>query len=595
MTALVSRTAIAGIVVSVLFAVSGCFSSGSEGVAGSSSTTGGETIVAGGGTIDSSSESYRIGSLKEGVFSQGAVGVDIAEVSAGGSAGLSVAVVDSTDTPVTQSFSVTFNSPCNADGRAEISSPVKTDNGVATATYQAKGCSGEDVITARVTIDEDTELSAQASISVKAADLGAIEFVSAAPTTIALKGMGGAALTHTSTVKFRVVNTVGGPVANQDVRFSLNTSVGGIALQPDTGKTDSNGIVQTVVEAGNVHTTVRVTAETEGATGETIKSQSSQLVISTGIPDQDSVSLSMDVANPEAWGYDGEAVKVTVHASDRYNNPVPDGTAVSFYTELGQITPSCQTKGGVCVATWISSNPRNPGDPAGQVGRSTITAVLIGEDSFVDLDGDGLYSAIDTLKTDEGEVFQDWIERPLAEVGLPAVYDSSETFLDFNKNGVRDADGDGLFTGLGCLSGCTKDSTTNKNIELKHVSDSSVLVMAESGLSLTHDVAGNQITLDTTKGQIRQSFSVTIKGAVNGQVPPAGTKVNVSSDLGKLYGPTSFEMPSSNSRFPVVLFYSLDVSEVSESKSGTIEISATTPKKVVSFGPTISLSVIVAP
>jgi hypothetical protein len=590
----VSRLFAASVLGLGLSLVQGCFSSGSGADTASGAAGSVETIVPGSGTIDSTSEDYRIGMLKDGAFTQGRVSVGLEELAAGGSAGISVAVVDATGTPVTDPFSVTFNSLCNASGLAEIKSPVSTVSGIASTTYQAKGCSGSDVITARVSIDKDTELSAQGSITVRPAELGAVEFVTAQPTTIALRGMGGAGLTHTAAVRFRVLNTVGGPVENQEVSFSLNTSVGGITLQPDVGRTDSDGYVQTIVNAGDVHTTVRVTAETLTATGAVVKTQSSELVISTGIPDQDSVSLSLSVHNPEAWSYDGEEVDVTVHASDRYNNPVPDGTTVSFYTELGQIQPSCKTANGVCSVKWISSNPRNSGDLAGQVGRSTITAALIGEDSFVDLDGDGLYSASDQLKTDLGEVYQDWVERSMAEIAQPARYDASEPFLDFNKNGQYDADGDGLFTGLGCLSGCSTDGA-NKNIELKHVSDSEVLVMAESGLSVTHDVPGNSIVLDKGAGNTRQSFSVTVVGASFGQVPPAGTTVSVSSELGKIYGPSSFTMPSSNSRFPLVLSYTLDVSDVTESKTGTVEIKATTPKGVVNFGPSIAVSVIAAP
>ncbi len=555
----------------------GCFSSAADdtatGRSGSGAGDGGETINADASAVNSSSESYRIGMIRDGVFTEGKIDVGIEELSAGGSVGLSVAIVDATGTPVSKAFNVTFNSVCNTNGLAEISPAVSTNNGVATATYQAKGCSGEDVITARARVDAgtgsssgsgtDKELQALGSVKVKPADLGAVEFVSATPTTIALKGMGGAGLSHTSTVRFRVLNAVGGPVANQPVKFSLNTAVGGIELQPAEGRTDSQGFVQTVVEAGDVHTSVRVTAETQSATGEIIKTQSSQLVISTGIPDQDSVSLSLSVHNPEAWGYDGEQVDVNVYASDRYNNPVPDGTSVSFYTELGQIEPSCLTQNGFCSVKWTSSNPRQ------DQGRSTITAVMIGEDTFVDLDGDGLYDDSDDLTTDEGEVWEDWNEN--------GQYDaSSERFLDFNRNGQLDADGDGKFTGLGCQSGCSVDAEGN-NIELKHVFDRAVLVMAESGLNIV--VSRSSISLDKTNGPSSASFTVTISGAINGQTPPFETSVSVSTDVGKLYGPTDYKVPSNNGG-PITLSFVVDAGDLTEAKSGRIEITATTPKGV---------------
>ncbi len=574
----------------------GCFSGApDEATTARSGEAGGEAIDPNVGNIDSSNEEYQFGMIRNGVFTKGVVDVGLDELAAGGSASLSVAVVDATGTPISKQFEVSFNSVCNTNGLAKIESPVMTINGVATTTYQAKGCSGDDVITARLTVadsaGETTELQAIGTIKVKAADLGSIEFISAEPSTIALKGMGGAGLSHTATVRFRVLNVVGGPAANQLVKFSLNTEVGGIALQPAEGRTDNEGYVQTVVEAGNVHTSVRVTAQTQSPTGEVIKSQSSKLVISTGIPDQNSVSLSLSVHNPEAWSYDGEEVDVNVYASDRYNNPVPDGTTVAFYSELGQIQPSCQTTDGFCSVKWRSSNPRVRGiEATDEVSRSAITAVMIGEDSFVDLDGDGLYSASDRLETDEGEVFEDWLE---GAIGTSASYDAVERYLDFDKNGQRDADGDGLFTGLGCLSGCATDGNGNK-IELKHVFDRTVLVMAESSLQITHNVAGNQISLNKGTGPTSASFTVTIRGSENGQVPPAGTKVSVETDIGKLYGPTSFEMPSSNSRLPVTLGFTLSADDVTETKRGRIELKATTPKGVVNFGPSIGVSVTVA-
>ena len=167
-----------------------------------------------------------------------------------------------------------------------------------------------------------------------------IEFVSASPSDLTLRGTGGAGRSETSTVTFRIKDPEGFILTDQIIRFSLSTTVGGITLFPETAISDSNGLVSTVVQSGSVPTSVRVVASIPGTN---ITTTSDQLAISSGIPDQDSFSLSSSIFNPEAWGYDGEESNITVRLGDIFNNPVPQGTSVSFTTEGGTIDGSCET------------------------------------------------------------------------------------------------------------------------------------------------------------------------------------------------------------------------------------------------------------
>src|SRR5690606_28291881 len=89
-----------------------------------------------------------------------------------------------------------------------------------------------------------------------------------------------------------------------------------------------------------------------------ISTQSDKLTITTGIPDYDSFSLSAEQLNPEAWNVDGVAVQVTARLADRFNNPVPDGTAVAFNIEGASIGSECTTTAGACSVTWVSQDPR---------------------------------------------------------------------------------------------------------------------------------------------------------------------------------------------------------------------------------------------
>ena len=69
-------------------------------------------------------------------------------------------------------------------------------------------------------------------------------------------------------------------------------------------------------------------------------------MISTGVPDQDSLSIATSIQNPEAWDIFGQEVTVTGYAADQFNNPVPDGIRLAFTTEGGTIDPSCITQNG---------------------------------------------------------------------------------------------------------------------------------------------------------------------------------------------------------------------------------------------------------
>ncbi|TWX56214.1 beta strand repeat-containing protein [Colwellia hornerae] len=317
--------------------------------------------------------SLGMGNAIDGVtgFPNGLIAVPVGVISAGATAGLSVSIWDvSNASPAvpatlftTETVEVSFTSGCSSLSvpTANIDSPVATIAGIAQSTYLAQGCQGPDIVTATANAG-GTVLSAAGTVTISSPDSGSIEFVSATPESISLKGVGGI---ESSTVVFRVRDTNGNVVANKDVDFSLNTEVGGIDWSPKAAKTDSNGLVQTVVNSGTVHTSVRVRAEL--AEDPSIFTQSNLLVISTGIPDQDSFSLSASVFNPEAWDIDGTEVTIIARLADAFNNPAPNGTAVAFTTEGGSIEDSCVTTDGVCSVIWTSQNVRPEGQELGEI------------------------------------------------------------------------------------------------------------------------------------------------------------------------------------------------------------------------------------
>lgn len=305
-----------------------------------------------------------------------------ASLGAGQTTVFTATIVDSDGAPfVGTSSTVFFQSSCADAGQAIIDEQVQTINGVARSTYLAQGCEGNDTITATAE-SSGISLVAKSTISIDGSPAGSIEFISAEPKVIALKGTGGVGRSETSEVTFKVVDENGVPKANQNVTFTESTNVGELSLGQYEAQTNAEGLVKTIVRAGNVATSVIITATIDlDGDGETdLSSQSTELVVSTGLPDQNSFSLSADVLNPEAWARDGVEVNVTARLADHFNNPVPDGTAVTFSAEFGAVDSSCVTTNGACTVIWRSQAPRSPNpmfrgiDP--KTGEVTTTKVI---------------------------------------------------------------------------------------------------------------------------------------------------------------------------------------------------------------------------
>tara|TARA_R110002033_G_scaffold24737_10_gene57791 strand:- start:666 stop:3233 length:2568 start_codon:yes stop_codon:yes gene_type:complete len=404
-------------------------------------------------------------------FVQGVASVSTADLSAGGTATVSVLIQDDQGNPFTQPVDVNFSSTCatKSPAQAVISSPVSSSNGVATSTYRAQGCVGEDQI--NVTANAGgISLSAVGTINVLQADVGSIVFVSATPENVSILGTGGV---ESSVVKFKVLDKNSNAVTNQNVLFKLNTDIGGVKIDPLQATTDNQGIVQTVVTTGTVATSLRVTATVDNGAIPAVASQSSQLIVSTGIPDQDSFSLAAELLNAEGWNVEGTVVNITARMADAFNNPVPDGTTVSFTTEGGSIQDACQTLKGACTVIWTSQLPRPEGsvlynslgvqtrnpqsglkcfnvsdsseDPTcsnanivyGNYydqkygGRATITATAIGEESFPDLNGNGRF---DPSYEAERKEFLNKVDVSGER------FDLDDAFNDYNEDSIFNPD-----------------------------------------------------------------------------------------------------------------------------------------------------------
>lgn len=527
-------------------------------------------------------------------FVQGVASVSTADLSAGGTATVSVLIQDDQGNPFTQPVDVNFSSTCATKNPAQavISSPVSSSNGVATSTYRAQGCVGEDQI--NVTANAGgISLSAVGTINVLQADVGSIVFVSATPENVSILGTGG---DESSVVQFKVLDKNNNVVTNQNVLFELNTEIGGVKIDPLQATTDNSGLVQTVVTTGTVATSLRVTATVDNGSIPAISSQSSQLIVSTGIPDQDSFSLSATILNAEGWDVDGTEVTVVARMADAFNNPVPDGTTVSFTTEGGSIEDACQTLNGACSVKWTSQLPRPEGETilngAGQMfrnpnadlafdstlgiygniygqkygGRATVTATAIGEESFPDLNGNGRFDAAEASEflsgTDvTGQAFdlndafndynEDGIFNPQQTGGQSG--GSLEKLVDFNSNGVFDLK-DGKYNGVLCSdpvhSACADGTSDSKSLFVRR---SLVIVMSGSTAYATE--SNNIVIADSTGTHTGGSIQIIGKGSatatftisdLHNQQMPAGTIVRFTTSAGSVVSTSEYTWPSTN-------------------------------------------------
>ncbi|MGS0676141.1 invasin [Shewanella sp. 0m-4] len=487
---------------------------------------------------------------------------------AGGSTVIEVKVKNSSGKLETsQPFTLELTSQCMAAGRAVIDSPVVTNAGKGFATYRSINCEGTDTVTVSA-ITGASSVSATSDISVNPVSVGAIEFVSAIPSELAIKVSGGlsgaGSRSETSKVSFRLLNEVGQAAGSELVCFELSTDVGGITLSPSPSAvdyikcanfpkpgepeyptnisalnkyavaySDANGDISVTVNSGTIATPVKVFAvwqDRENTDSPIVANVSDGLTVTTGLADYNSFSLSSTVLNLEGWEHDGETTSITIRSSDHSNNPVPAGTSIVFTTEGGDIGGNCLTvdKTGTCSVGWESQNPRPfegvtvtcPAEfngssippcigttlagylngtesiiPEPRPGRSTVTAYAIGEESFVDLNGNGQYDFGEPW-TDISEAFTDDNEDDVYRGSPVPVGAVEEEFIDYNNDGTF-SDKDGFYTGILCAatsaSNCTQTGIDNAQAQL-NVFRNMTLVMSGStpyGRLVDIDDAGN--------------------------------------------------------------------------------------------------------
>ncbi len=315
---------------------------------------------------------------------------------------------------------ISLSSSCASQGKATVSPlNVTATSSPVTIQYRDSGCGAVQTADQLQAVIVGTATAKPLSLNLTRPDVSSVAFVQAVPEAIFLKGSG---FVETSVIRFEVRDGAGNPLPNQVVDLQLLTGAGGVTVQNNNGvsvgpdtvitrSTDAQGRVEIRVNAGTQPTPVRVQA----SLSPTIKTVSSNLSVGIGLPSQLNFSISQQTRNIEGMNIDGTPNTYSIIASDRSGNPVPAGTSINFVTEGGQIESIRQTSmiGGVARATagFVSADPR-PED-----GRVTVTSYALGEESFVDQNGNNVYDIGEPFQ-DLGNIFKDRAFNGLYESAL---------------------------------------------------------------------------------------------------------------------------------------------------------------------------------
>jgi hypothetical protein len=636
-----------------------------------------------------------------GQFVEGEIGIaPQGQISEGGTAVLSLVVVDENLDVVSTPEVVILSSNCLLGGLATLDpvSPVSFISSI-NMNYTANSCKGDDAITATLQ-SSGAKATGTLSIATLIGESIAFDQAKTGSRIVGIRGTGSASgLTESTNVFFTVTDGGSQAIEGTRVNFSLLQSSSDAALACDglaycdyasaedettgrstqyTARSGADGSVLTTVLAGSAAGPIQVLAyidtnDNGARESDEPSSVSKVLFVSTGVADQNSISLSAKLLNPYGssltaykggdlcsdLGYDnasyvtggleadGLCTEIAVRLADKFNHPVPDGTVATFVSEFGRILSSCATVNGDCVVAWNSQNPRAsatvaqystpitvdenlsnnlpnrydcpshkadhgpcpddiadpeinpPGAPRG--GRSTVTVVVTGEESFIDRNGNGFY--------DEGEIWtnlteaftdhnEDGLYTPVQRDNCldPAVADDvclagfEETYFDLNSNGVFDlndspkagADSslpDGLYNGVLCRESDEAQGICSRDLLLLTQSLQIILSPGATGYEFLIIDRNQQESGDAVYGGNTYQFYLADQ---YNNPPPALTQIAITGGGGCSVINGSSTVPQPSSSKPGAYAFSFGVaadieSALSVSDPDQVEVKITLP------------------
>ncbi|MDZ7372352.1 MAG: hypothetical protein ONB23_00140 [candidate division KSB1 bacterium] len=298
-------------------------------------------------------------------------------------------VSDASGNPVQDGMPVTFETNlgnitrrAQTQGGLAIASFSGTQTGVATIVARAGSAEGQTFVVLRPGPPNSVLLSVE-------------------PKSVGVKDSG---RNQTLQITAEVRDARNNPVADGTyVRFEIIASPGGgESLSTTLPVPTVNGIAQVSFTAGTRSGPVRIRATVTNSQGipisPEVRSTATEFLIHSGPPFIEDISspatshLSVGVnpINVLGWGFVNNTVEVVAVVGDRYNNPVPAGTAVYFTTTGGVIATytGFTDEEGVARVTLRTGQPYPTLDRFYQTITDPNTGNIIPRPAF-DFDGDG--------------------------------------------------------------------------------------------------------------------------------------------------------------------------------------------------------------
>jgi hypothetical protein len=205
-----------------------------------------------------------------------------------------------------------------------------------------------------------------------------------------------------------------------------------------------------------------------------------------------------------------------------------------------------------------------------------ILAYAVGEESFIDINGNGVADAgpcVPVFVPGVGKAQQcgEFIDTPEAfrDDNFNGVRDAGETFIDFNSDGQYNLP-DGIYNGLLRPSAVTGPKS-------KHVFYNSEIVMSTDGAIIS--VLPASLDLDPAAPPQSLVFIVTVTDR-NGNTMASGTTVKITVPFGTATGLTDFTFPQ-NIGTGVDLKVNVAPADTPKFQSGFIKIEVTSPGGLV--------------
>lgn len=513
-----------------------------------------------------------------------------------GTSGISATITGTSGGVVADGTVVVFS--VNDSTLGTISPSATTVSGVATSTFTALNKPGTVTITVRA-----GDVSKTISIVISAATVSSIQFDSASPTVIGVKGSGQA---ETSTISFLVKDTNGALATDgTKVAFTLTGPQGTSTSKPANPNQENltfyavattGGKATTTLLSGTVAGPVRIISCVDANAnslcdiGE-ISSASAPLSIGGGVPSATHFNLATTVFNLPGLVFANKQATISAFIADRFGNfNVLKGTSVSFYTEAGAIDSSnvtdktgltsvtfrTQAPNPASVAIWnaadsIAATGLNTFDEVSRIGSLntifglglstteptfhprhgwvTILATVQGEEAFEDANANGKYDVGEKF-TDLGEPFIDKNDDGCRNDGatknckgvISPSSDPFEEYIDANGNGVYDGP-NGVWDGPNCPSaGCQTSRMIWTTITTAFTGGATRCLINPTSIAVPEGGS--------------QSFTF-MAGDINTNELEAGTTISVTATRGTLGGQTSFTIPDELPFGPTQISFSI--------------------------------------